>query len=97
MHTALASLGFQPRRQVDEAGTLTYKLCNCPYRDAARESRDVVCTLHRGMTRGLLDAISPETELTGFVARDPYAAGCLIELRGGLAADAVEAGPTPAA
>jgi predicted ArsR family transcriptional regulator len=97
MHTALASLGFQPRRQVDEAGTLTYKLCNCPYRDAARESRDVVCTLHRGMTRGLLDAISPETELTSFVARDPYAAGCLIELRGGLAADALEAGPTPAA
>ena len=93
MYAALASLGFQPRRRVDAAGTLTYELCNCPYRDAARESRDVVCTLHRGITRGLLDAISPETELTGFVARDPYAAGCLIEVRGGLAADAVEAGP----
>jgi hypothetical protein len=40
------------------------------------------------MTQGLLDAIAPETELTGFVARDPHAAGCLIELRGGLAEEA---------
>jgi predicted ArsR family transcriptional regulator len=88
MHAALASLGFQPQRQLEEPGALTYQLCNCPYRDAARESRDVVCTLHRGMTQGLLDAIAPETELTGFVARDPYAAGCLIELRGGLAEEA---------
>lgn len=88
MHAALASLGFQPRRGLD-AGTLTYKLCNCPYRDAVRESRDVVCTLHRGMTRGLLDAIAPDTKLEGFVPRDPYAAGCLIELRGELADDAV--------
>ena len=88
MHAALASLGFQPQRQIEELGALTYQLCNCPYRDAARESRDVVCTLHRGMTQGLLDAIAPGTELTGFVARDPYVAGCLIELRGGLAEEA---------
>ena len=78
------------------SGTLTYKLCNCPYRDAVRESRDVVCTLHRGMTRGLLDAIAPETELAGFVPRDPYAAGCLIELRGELADEAAASLPTPA-
>ena len=39
----------------------TYTLCNCPYRDAVRENQPVVCTLHRGMTRGLLDAIAPET------------------------------------
>jgi predicted ArsR family transcriptional regulator len=95
LHAALASLGFQPRRKIDEAGSLTYELCNCPYRDAAHESRDVVCTLHHGMTRGLLDAIAPETELTGFVSRDPYAAGCLIELRGGLAAEGEGAVPTP--
>jgi hypothetical protein len=47
----------------------------------------VVCTLHRGLTRGLLDKIAPETKLTDFVARDPYAAGCVIELSGGLAAE----------
>ena len=46
---------------------------------------DVVCTLHRGITRGLLDGVAPKTKLAGFVPRDPYTAGCLIELRGGLA------------
>lgn len=89
MHGTLVSLGFQPRRELDPAGGLTYRLCNCPYRDAVHENRDVVCTLHRGITRGLLDEISPTTELTGFVALDPYTAGCRIELRGPLAEEAV--------
>ena len=88
MHAALAALGFQPRREGDDTGALTYRLCNCPYRDAVRESQDVVCTLHRGITRGLLDAMAPDTKLAAFVPRDPDVAGCLIELRGGLAAEA---------
>ena len=96
MHSTLSSLGFQPRRELDESGTLTYKLCNCPYRDAVRDSGDVVCILHRGITRGLLDAIAPETKLAGFVPRDPYAAGCLIELRGELADEAAASLLTPA-
>lgn len=85
MYAALSSLGFQPRRETRPGGRLTYRLCNCPYRDAVRESQEVICTLHRGMTRGLLDATAPETSLAGFVPRDPHRAGCLIELRGGLA------------
>ena len=85
MHAALVALGFQPKRELDPDGSLTYRLCNCPYRDAVRDSQQVVCTLHRGMTRGLLDALSPKTKLAAFVPRDPYAAGCLIELRGELA------------
>ena len=84
MYATLASLGFEPERQPAERG-LTYRLCNCPYRDAVAENQDVVCTLHRGITRGLLDGIEPETDLAGFVPRDPYAAGCLIELENGLA------------
>jgi predicted ArsR family transcriptional regulator len=88
MHAVLVSLGFQPRREIDSAGGLTYRLCNCPYRDAVRENQAAVCTLHRGVTRGLLDAIAPDTELAGFIPRDPDAAGCLIELRGGLAEEA---------
>jgi predicted ArsR family transcriptional regulator len=88
MHAGLVSLGFQPRREIDSAGELTYRLCNCPYREAVRENQAVVCTLHRGITRGLLDTLAPDTELSGFVPRDPDTAGCLIELRGGLADEA---------
>jgi predicted ArsR family transcriptional regulator len=90
MHAALASLGFQPQREWDAPGELTYRLCNCPYREAVRENQDVVCTLHRGVTLGLLDKLDPDTELSDFVPRDPDTAGCLIELRGGMANGAAE-------
>jgi predicted ArsR family transcriptional regulator len=87
MRAALASLGFQPEREDGPDGRLTFRLHNCPYRDAVRENQPVVCTLHRGLTRGLLDAIAPDTELSAFVPRDPYEARCLVELRGGLATE----------
>jgi predicted ArsR family transcriptional regulator len=95
MRATLITLGFQPQREIDQEGTLTYRLCNCPYRDAVAENQSAVCTLHRGLTRGLLDVVAPETKLTGFVPRDPYAAGCLIELRGELADEAAAATEPP--
>lgn len=99
MRASLASLGFAPTHTLEPTGHLTYRLCNCPYRDVARENQHIVCTLHRGVTRGLLDVITPETRLTGFVPRDPDTAGCLIELRGELADSAAQAestaSPTP--
>lgn len=79
MLTALAALGFQPERR-EGHGQVLYCLGNCPYRDAVRENQEVVCTLHRGMARGLLDVLEPDSRLAGFVARDPYIAGCLIEV-----------------
>lgn len=95
LYAVLTSLGFQPRREAGPAGGLTYRLCNCPYRDAVRESPQVVCALHRGITGGLLEAVAQETKLSGFVPRDPYLAGCLIELRGGLAAEGLTRLPEP--
>ncbi len=89
MHATLAAMGFAPARRSEPAGALTYELCNCPYRDAVRENQPVVCTLHRGITQGLLDVLAPETDMTAFVPRDPITAGCLIELSGGLADEAV--------
>jgi predicted ArsR family transcriptional regulator len=88
MHRALATLGFRPARTIDRDGKLDYTLANCPYRDAVRENQPVTCALHRGLTRGLLASISPDTELTAFVPRDPDTAGCLIELDGPLADEA---------
>ncbi|HEX6460378.1 MAG TPA: helix-turn-helix domain-containing protein [Thermoleophilaceae bacterium] len=82
LETTLASLGFQPHMQPAANGGVTFCLGNCPYRDAVRENQEVVCTLHRGLTRGLLDVLDPRAELAGFVPRDPDEAGCLVELSG---------------
>lgn len=90
MHGALTALGFQPQRELGEGKRMTYCLGNCPYRDVVRERQAIVCTLHRGITRGLLDTLDPQTKLTGFVIKDPDAAGCRIELRGPMADQAAE-------
>jgi predicted ArsR family transcriptional regulator len=75
---ALAALGFVPRA---EAGGARFVLRNCPYREAVLQNQPAICSLHRGVTRGLLDRLAPEAELTAFVPRDPLEAGCLIEVR----------------
>jgi predicted ArsR family transcriptional regulator len=95
MYGVVAAMGFHPRRRVDSAGTLTYCLDNCPYRTVVRERQQIVCGLHRGLTRGLLDEIDPTTKLAAFVPKDPDHAGCEISLRGPLATEA--AGREPAA
>ncbi|HEU4976471.1 MAG TPA: helix-turn-helix domain-containing protein [Baekduia sp.] len=83
LRTTLATLGFQPTVESDaDADVTTFCLRNCPYRDAVLANRDVVCTLHRGMTRGLLDVLRPEAKLEAFVPKDPEEAGCLITVAG---------------
>jgi len=94
MEAVLAALGFAPEAQRGARGALAWRLGNCPYRDVVRERQPLVCALHRGMTRGLLEALDPETSLSGFVARNPDEAGCRIEVRGPMAASAPSA-PAP--
>jgi predicted ArsR family transcriptional regulator len=93
-HDVLATLGFQPEREPVAADRLTYRLRNCPYRAVVRERQPLICGLHRGVTRGLLDSIDAKTRLTGFEPKDPDVAGCLVEVRGPMAAQA-PAVPTP--
>jgi predicted ArsR family transcriptional regulator len=81
LESVLVTLGFQPSVTLREGGRLTFCLRNCPYRDVVRENQPVVCTLHKGITRGLLDVLDPNAKLAGFVPHDPDEAGCLIELR----------------
>jgi predicted ArsR family transcriptional regulator len=76
----LAALGFHPEVELRPDGSLGCRLRNCPYRDSVRENQDVVCSLHRGLTRGLLDQIAPQARLTRFVPHDPDRAGCEIEI-----------------
>ena len=73
---SLTALGFQPQTQDREDEQSTVRLRNCPYRDAVRENQPVICTLHRGITRGLLDVQAPGAKLAGFEPRDPEVAGC---------------------
>jgi predicted ArsR family transcriptional regulator len=79
---ALTALGFAPQRERPEVGRVAYRLRNCPYREAVRENPSVVCALHRGLTRGLLDELRPSARLTRFIPEDPDTAGCLIEIEG---------------
>lgn len=82
LQTALTALGFQPAVKRRAGDQMTVCLGNCPFRDAVRENQPAVCALHRGITRGLLDVLEPQANLTGFVPHDPDRAGCLVELRG---------------
>lgn len=82
MGRTLTALGFAPQRQPSELGEVVFRLGNCPYREAVRENQPVVCMLHRGLTRGLLDKLKPSAQLTKFVPEDPDQAGCLIEVKG---------------
>ncbi len=77
---AIAALGFQPALARREDGGFECALRNCPYRDAVRMNQEVVCTLHRGITAGLLERLDPEAELTEFEPHDPERAGCRVEV-----------------
>jgi len=82
LETVLVALGFQPAVTLRDGDRLTCCLRNCPYRDAVHENQPVVCALHKGITRGLLDVLEPNAKLAAFVPGDPDDADCLIELRG---------------
>jgi len=81
----LTSLGFQPEREPVGKDRLTYRLRNCPYREAVHEGQPLVCALHRGLTTGLLERIDPDSKLVGFEPKDPDLAGCLMRVRGPIA------------
>jgi predicted ArsR family transcriptional regulator len=52
----LASIGFAPQVQPGKApDAAEMLLCECPFREVAREHQAVVCSLHLGLIRGSLD------------------------------------------
>lgn len=80
LRDAFASLGFQPVPEATPDDSVTFRLCNCPYREAVRERPQIVCGLHRGITRGLLTVIEPGLHLADFIPKDPDRAGCIVRL-----------------
>ena len=46
----------------------------------AQPTRALICSLHRRTARGLLETAAADAHLTGLVSKDPYRAGCLVEI-----------------
>jgi predicted ArsR family transcriptional regulator len=76
---ALAAMGFRPACR-SRPGGAEFALRTCPYRDAVRAGGYGICALHAGITRGLLEALSPDAELVGFVAGEPDSGDCRAEV-----------------
>jgi predicted ArsR family transcriptional regulator len=96
----VTALGFQPAMDVEGDGGFTCRLENCPYRDSVHESPDVVCTMHRGITKGLLAKLDPGARLVRFEPHDPDRAGCLVGVARAarlavVATDAARSSPAP--
>ncbi len=92
LRDTLSALGFQPLVERDSSGRLCCRLRNCPYSESVKENQEIVCTLHRGITRGMLDVLEPGARLSRFIPHDPDSAGCEIEVDG-LPPAAEEAAP----
>lgn len=79
LETALAAMGFRPSST--QRGTrTTFTLANCPYRAVAKAQPGVVCVLHRGIAKGLIDAVEPGASLSRFEIKDADLAGCVVEV-----------------
>jgi predicted ArsR family transcriptional regulator len=87
LRDTLTGLGFQPVIERGAAGRVSCCLRNCPYRESVKENQPVICTLHRGITQGVLDVLDPAARLVAFTPKDPDRAGCEIEIDGLRATD----------
>ncbi|HMJ79229.1 MAG TPA: hypothetical protein VK507_24805, partial [Iamia sp.] len=80
----LDAMGFDPTLLIDEdpvagAEAVTIAFAHCPFRDLATQRPDLLCSLHRGLIEGVVDATGGG-EVVGFgslVDRDP----CQVEIR----------------
>jgi predicted ArsR family transcriptional regulator len=82
LRQSFAVLGFEPEVDRGVEGRVRCTLRNCPYRASVRENQDLICTLHRGITEGLLDRIDASVRLDRFEPKDPDQAGCIVEVVG---------------
>lgn len=71
--------GFAPRR-VEGDDSVDVVLDACPFADVAADDPRTICALHRGLAEGIVQGIGG-ARVVGFVAHDPYDAGCVVHLR----------------
>jgi predicted ArsR family transcriptional regulator len=80
----LDAMGFDPALAIDDdpvagAEAVTIAFAHCPFRDLAEQRPDLLCSLHRGLIEGVVDALGG-AEVVGFgtlVDRAP----CQVEIR----------------
>lgn len=58
----LADFGFDPHSEPTDSRT-TIDLCDCPFRDLARDQPDVVCAMHLGLLEGSAEALGGSTSV----------------------------------
>lgn len=58
--TELHRLGFDPAAEVD-GGDVTIAFLHCPFRELAEAYPELVCNLHRGMCRGVVEQVGGGT------------------------------------
>lgn len=56
LNRVLDAVGFAPEARTTKQGTEVL-LHHCPFREVAVQQRDVVCSLHLGLIRGVLDEV----------------------------------------
>jgi predicted ArsR family transcriptional regulator len=76
----MAQRGFRPVAAPGSDG-LEIVLGRCPFEAAAVEAPDIVCSLHRGLAVGILEAVGGQYEVEDLVPHDPRSAGCRLQVR----------------
>jgi predicted ArsR family transcriptional regulator len=59
----LEEFGFEPERHDAADGEVEVRLHRCPFEQVAVAEPEVVCSVHRGLIRGALDALGAEVEV----------------------------------
>lgn len=66
--TTLAELGFEPESQHDEL-TTEIRLHDCPFRQIAQTRGEIVCSVHEGLLRGMLEELG---DTVGVDSLEPF-------------------------
>jgi predicted ArsR family transcriptional regulator len=79
---AFDRMGFAPRSPED-GGPGDVVLGRCPFVAGVEAAGgDLICILHRGLARGILERAAPGVQVAGLVIEDPRRAGCRVLLTG---------------
>lgn len=66
LQEAMATAGFDPRFRRRGAKRVEITLRDCPSRELLEDHRDLVCAIHRGLLRGMLEGLKPAMRLAEF-------------------------------